>query len=223
MLPCTAQGMDAVRTGNRLVFSRMGDLAFGAQAHGGTAEDGSAERVRAVAAFFDRAGIPYRVVADMRRHLKFMLNVGINRVLAVTGAVTDRSVSGRTRELVLSAMREVVPLAACEGVFGENDIARWMMVGDPLSPRKTLDEPGPRGRATHRAGAVRRHGSGDGASIRTTYRSRPLPTASARSSRWNAPPHGSRGETRDDRPLDFHENDLTTCRSRFPKTGGASR
>ncbi len=200
VLPCTAQGMDAVRTGNRLVFSRMGDLAFGAHSHSGTSKDDSAERVRAVAAFFDRAGVPYRVVADMRRHLwgKFMLNVGINQVLAVTGGgYGSVQCPGEPRELMLSAMREVVPLAACEGVsLGENDIARWMAVVATLSPegKPSMSQDLEAGRPTELglfAGTVlemaRRYG------IDVPFNRMLFDRIRALESLGNAPPHGSEG------------------------------
>lgn len=133
VLPCTVQGMDAVREGTRLVCQNPGWLAFGERP-----ESGQAEQVRRVAALFDRAKVPYRVMPDMRRHLwgKFMLNVGINQVLAVhLGDYGLVQRPGEARDLMVAAMREAAALSVPEGVgLGEQDIVQWLDVVATLAP-----------------------------------------------------------------------------------------
>lgn len=133
ILYCTAQGMDAVKTGNRLTYGHMGYLAFGDRAPGPASDN-----VRRVAAYLGCAGIPYRVVENMARQLwgKFMLNVGINQVIAVNGGNYGTvQQPGLERETMVAAMREVIPLAQKEGVdLAEADIADWLKIVDTLSP-----------------------------------------------------------------------------------------
>lgn len=132
LLYCIAQGMDAVREGNRLTYSHMGILCFGEK-------DGKrSERVRAVSNLFDRARLPYETPSDMLRRYwgKFMLNVGINQAMAVFetdygGMQRD----GEPRRVMTEAMREVIPLAAKEGVtLTEADVTYWLSVVDTLDP-----------------------------------------------------------------------------------------
>jgi len=132
VLPCVAQGMDAVREGSRLTYTHMGILRFGGP------EDGDKDRVEAVSRLFDRCGIAYEVCSDMRRVLwsKFMLNVGVNQAAMLFGVnYGGVQAEGQPRELMLAAMREVIPLAAKEGVrLTEEDVSYWMGVLDNLAP-----------------------------------------------------------------------------------------
>jgi len=133
VLPCTVQGMDAVREGTRLVCQNTGWIAFGERPEGD-----QTEQVRRVAALFDRAELPYRVMPDMRRHLwgKFMLNVGINQVLAIhSGDYGLVQRPGEARDLMIAAMREAAALSVHEGVgLGEQDIDQWLAVVATLAP-----------------------------------------------------------------------------------------
>jgi len=98
---------------------------------------------------------------------------------------------------MLSAMREVVPLAACEGVsLGENDIARWMAVVATLSPegKPSMSQDLEAGRPTELglfAGTVlemaRRYG------IDVPFNRMLFDRIRALESLGNAPPHGSEG------------------------------
>ncbi len=133
VLLCTAQGMDVVKTGNRLTFDHMGYLAIGGREAGS-----QAEAVSRVAEFFDQVTIPYRVIPDMRRHQwgKFMLNVGINQALAVfDGDYGVAQRPGEVRDTVIAAMREVVALSVPENInLGEADIRDWLSIVDTLGP-----------------------------------------------------------------------------------------
>jgi len=133
LLYCVAVGIDAVRQGNRVSFSRQGKLFFG------EAENiHFTERVKRVQSLFDQAEIVYEVPEDMIRTLwwKFMINAGINQASAVLGApysVFQRS--GDARELMESAMREVMAIAQAAGVhLSEADITNWNLFLSSLSP-----------------------------------------------------------------------------------------
>lgn len=133
VLYCVAQGMDAVKAGNRLTYHHMGMLCFGGKNPGE-----SAERVKAVAEFFARVGIPYETSEDMQKRMwgKFMLNVGVNQTAAVYGCPYGRlQEEGPARDLMKLAMREVLALSSREGVgLTEEDIAYWLRILSTLNP-----------------------------------------------------------------------------------------
>ncbi|MFD2233463.1 ketopantoate reductase family protein [Phaeospirillum tilakii] len=127
--------IDAVREGGAVRYSQPGVLVFGEP----VATETPSPRIAALAALFERAGMPTRVPADMRRELwwKFMLNVGVNQLSAVLRAPygTFQSVA-EARDLVRLACREVVAVAAAEGIgLGENDIDSFFPVIDRLDPQ----------------------------------------------------------------------------------------
>jgi len=133
VLPAVAQGMDAVKVGNRLTYAHMGMICFGDRPEGG-----ALEKVRAAARFFDRTGIPYEVQGDMRRRLwgKFMLNVGVNQAVAVFecdyGGVQRE---GPARDAMIAAMREALALSRAEGVgLTEDDLHYWLRILGTLNP-----------------------------------------------------------------------------------------
>ncbi len=134
VLYAVAVGIDAVRQENRITFSQQGKLFFGeAKNHHIT------EHVKRVQSLFDRAGINYETPEDMIRILwwKFMINVGINQASAALGA--PYSVfhnSQEARELMESAMREVITIAKAEGIhLFEEDIENWNSFLSTLSPQ----------------------------------------------------------------------------------------
>lgn len=133
VLPAVAQGMDAVKVGNRLTYAHMGMICFGDRPEGG-----SSEKVRAVARFFEKTGIPHEVPEDMQRRMwgKFMLNVGVNQAVAVFecdyGGVQRE---GPAREAMIAAMREALVLSSAEGVgLTEDDLAYWLRILGTLNP-----------------------------------------------------------------------------------------
>lgn len=124
VLYAVAVGIDALREGNRVTYTRGGKLFFGeAQNRAPT------QRVRRVQDLFERAGILSEVPPDMIRTLwwKFMINVGINQVSAVLGApygVFQRL--EEARELTDAVMREVIALALAQRIaLSEKDITDW--------------------------------------------------------------------------------------------------
>ena len=134
VLYAVAVGIDAVREGNRTTYTTQGKLFFG------EAENRElSPRVRALQALFDRAGIAYETPEDMIRTLwwKFMINVGINQLSAVLRAPYGVfQQSPPARELMETAMREVISVAKAAGVdLKEQDIEDWYSVLSSLSPK----------------------------------------------------------------------------------------
>jgi 2-dehydropantoate 2-reductase len=128
-----AVGIDAVRIGNSVTYSKDGVLFFG---EGEKAAP--SERVRQIKDLFDRAGIVSETPQDMIRTLwwKFMINVGINQTSAILGAPYGVfQQSPHARNLVDSAMREVTAIAAAAGVhIDEDDLKHWNDILSGLLP-----------------------------------------------------------------------------------------
>lgn len=124
VLYCVAQGMDAVKTGNKLTYVHEGMLRFGEK------DDSWSRQVKAVADLFDRAGIRYDVPENMKRALwsKFMLNVGLNQASMVYDAsYGDLQRPGPARDAMIAAMEEVRAISAAEGIdLVEEDVAAWL-------------------------------------------------------------------------------------------------
>ncbi len=125
-----AQGMDATKTNNRVICHHMGQLCFGA------VSDAQIPKVMRVARFFDRCGFPYTIKKDILHHQwgKFMLNVGLNQVVALhRGTYASIQQEGEAREMMISAMREVVELSAYEGIhLREEELEEWLASCDHL-------------------------------------------------------------------------------------------
>lgn len=131
-----AQGMDAVKEGNKLTYHHMGMIRLGKTEQGG--RDNS-EKVNAVGTFFKQTGVQHEVVDDIRRSMwgKLMLNVGVNQAAAVYrcdyGGLHQKGV---IRDTMTAAMREVLVLSEKEGVnLTEKDIEYWLSVLDGLNPQ----------------------------------------------------------------------------------------
>jgi 2-dehydropantoate 2-reductase len=133
VLPAVVVGIDAVRDDNSITYTRRGKIYFG---EAGNRPPGA--RVRRVQALFDRAGIPHETPRDMTRILwwKFMINVGVNQVSAALRApYAAFQAPGETRELMESAMREVVLLASKLHIsLTEADVTEWYAVLRGLNP-----------------------------------------------------------------------------------------
>lgn len=130
-----AQGMDAMKFGNALRYTRQGQL------HIGMTHQAKEENFLALKEFFDRAGVPYIAEEDIlyRMWSKFMLNVGVNQ----TCMVYDTNYAGMLREgepnrTMISAMREVIALANAEGIaLSEKDLNQYMDIIKTLKPEGT--------------------------------------------------------------------------------------
>jgi 2-dehydropantoate 2-reductase len=133
ILYTVAQGMDAVKVGNKLTYDHLGMLCFGDQKPGMISD-----KVKTVAAFFDKIDFPYEIDTNMNKRLwgKFMLNVGVNQTVAVYKSnYGEVQRDGEARETMIAAMREVISLSEYEGAnLTEADLNYWLSVLATLSP-----------------------------------------------------------------------------------------
>ena len=134
VLYAVAVGIDAVRQGNSITYTKEGKLFFGEAKNLVLSE-----RVKRVKSLFDLAGIAHETPDDMMRILwwKFMINVGMNQVSAVLCApYSVFQASQEARELMESAMREVITIAKVAKVYlSEEDIENWYSFLSGLSPQ----------------------------------------------------------------------------------------
>ncbi|MBQ3090827.1 MAG: ketopantoate reductase family protein [Oscillospiraceae bacterium] len=113
VLYSVAVGMDAMRFGDRLTYTKMGMLALGTDR---PEMKGQLERLTR---FFDRAQVPYQVDEDILHRLwgKFMLNVGVNQTCMVFSCTfSDVWREGKERQTMLGAMEEVIAVAGAKGI-----------------------------------------------------------------------------------------------------------
>jgi len=138
VLICISVGIDALRQEGKVTYTTLGTLQFGEAANtqiGGRFSD----RVSRVESALDRAGIPHETPTDMLRVLwwKFMINVGVNQASAIMRAPYGLfHTSPDARAVMFGLMREVLALAACEGIhLEEQDLADWDAFLETLSPQ----------------------------------------------------------------------------------------
>ncbi len=136
VLHVVAQGMDAMRFGSALSYSRAGQLCIGMDS---PEKQGILDMLRE---FLQRAGLAFTVEKDIRRRMwgKFMLNVGINQTCMVFGAGYGKALEkdGLEAMVCISAMREVILLARCEGVeLTEKDLEGYLALIRTLDPQAT--------------------------------------------------------------------------------------
>ena len=133
MLYTISVGIDAVREGNRITYTKPGILYFGEYSN--TELSGKVRRVQEA---FARADIPCQVPEDMKRMLwwKLMINAGINQASAVLRAPYGVfHVSQDARNLMEALMREVIELAGVLGInLVEEDLQKWYGFLMQLSP-----------------------------------------------------------------------------------------
>ncbi len=132
VLYCVAQGMDAMKEGNRISYENMGELLIGPRS------GGQSEMTAAVKEVLEEGQIPVRIPEDIRYALwnKLMLNTGVNQTVAVyEGTYGTVQKEGEPRRTMLAAMEEVRQTAACEGVtLTEADIRGWLTLLESLNP-----------------------------------------------------------------------------------------
>jgi len=134
MIYCVAQGMDALRIGNRLEYQHAGELRIGLPKE----LSANAPRLKAVEELFSRTGVPFKSETDIihRMWSKWMLNVGVNQVVMTEcGSFGTVQCEGPARERMKNAMREVVALSQAEGTgLTEKDLAEYVALIDTLNP-----------------------------------------------------------------------------------------
>ena len=134
ILPCVAQGMDAVKVGNSLCYHHTGMICFGS-----AVANEKNDKAEAVGRFFKEMNIPYELVADMPKRLwgKFMLNVGVNQTAAVFECdYGGLQKSGPIRDTMVAAMEEALALSAKEHIgLTHADLDYWLHILDGLNTR----------------------------------------------------------------------------------------
>lgn len=124
--------IDAMRNGNEVQVLGKYKIVFGEKDN-----HAYSEKVEAVKELFSRAKINYDVPENMLRSMwtKFMMNVGINPLSALLRANYGVFQKNKyAREIMISAMREVVKLSKKAGInLDENDIEGCVKVLDNCS------------------------------------------------------------------------------------------
>lgn len=132
ILHCIAQGMDAVRLGNRLTCSHKGELRIGSP------DPALSSYVRETEKLLKEANVPCAVEEDILHRLwgKWMLNVGVNQVVMVTeGTYATVQRPGEARDTMIAAMKEVISLSRCAGTgVTEEDLKFYVNLLDTLNP-----------------------------------------------------------------------------------------
>lgn len=125
--------IDAIRADNEVVNTVDGEIHFGEADNAVISEE-----VQAVADCFNVAEIKNIVFPDMIRMVwkKFMLNVGVNQITAVTGAPYGKVTSIETNlTLFREAMTEVLTIAKVSGIdLREEDIEEFVELMSRFSP-----------------------------------------------------------------------------------------
>ena len=127
-----AQGMDAMKFGAALTYTKFGELRIGVQT------PDQADRLKAMTDFLDRAKIAYVAEDDILHRLwgKFMLNVGVNQTcMAYETTYSGTLTPGEAHDTMVGAMREVIALAKAEHVnLTEQDLEDYIRLLETLSP-----------------------------------------------------------------------------------------
>ena len=134
VLYAIAEGMDPIRNGHNLDYTRMGSVRIGIDEDTKEKKD----KLRKLLELFDRTGFPYIPEEDVMQRLwsKFMLNVGVNQVLMIhEGNYDTIQKPGPARDLMIDAMKEVVQLAEKENIkITQADIDYYVALIDTLNP-----------------------------------------------------------------------------------------
>ena len=113
MIYTVAQGMDAMKFGNELKYTQMGELRIGAKL------PQQEKNVEAVSKYFDEIQMPYQKDADIMHRIwgKFMLNVGVNQTCMTYGTNYAGVLrEGEAHDTMIAAMEEVIALGNAEGI-----------------------------------------------------------------------------------------------------------
>ncbi|MFA9398168.1 MAG: ketopantoate reductase family protein [Clostridiaceae bacterium] len=126
-------GIDAVRDGNKVDYSKFGNLTFGDK-------DNStySNNVLAIKNYFDKSKVPYVIPSDMLNSMwwKFMVNVGVNQASSILKA--NYGVFQKSKEanaLLHMIMNEVIEISKHVGAnLNQSDIEKWDKILNSLSP-----------------------------------------------------------------------------------------
>ena len=133
MIYTVAQGMDAMKFGSKLTYTKMGELRIG------VILEEQKKNLETVKEFFDEIRMPYTIEEDILYRIwgKFMLNVGINQTCLAFetnygGTLKENSEENKT---MLAAMREVITLANAKGIpLSEKDLEYYIEIVKTLLP-----------------------------------------------------------------------------------------
>lgn len=132
LIDTVAVGMDAMKFGEKLIYTKAGRLCIGAK------ETCEQENLRAVKAYFDEISIPYTEDADIVHRMwgKFMLNVGINQTcMAYETDYQGCLKPGEPNRTMIAAMREVIAVGRAKKVMlEEKDLNEYIAILKTLSP-----------------------------------------------------------------------------------------
>ncbi len=132
LVHCVALGMDAMREGTHLTYTKKGKLQIG------IVDEKQKPALLRVARFFDRIEMPYSIEEDILHAMwgKFLLNVGINQTCMVYETTYQGALETPAYfEAMTAAMREVIAIAHKEGVrLTEEDVKRYLKVLRTLQP-----------------------------------------------------------------------------------------
>lgn len=125
--------IDAIRKDIGVVNTVDGEIYFGEADNTVVSEE-----VHAVKNCFDNAGIQNIIFPDMIRTIwkKFMLNVGVNQVTAVTGAPYGKVTGiGTNLQLFRDAMKEVLAIGKAKNIdLREEDVEEFVELMSHFSP-----------------------------------------------------------------------------------------
>lgn len=133
MLYSMCMAIDALREDGKVSYTNLGQIYYGEKEN-----KTLSPKVKAVKEAFDEVGIETVIPENMWEKLwwKFMINVGANQVSAVlTTPYGELRSMKETKELMASAMKEVIAVAKEEGVnLREEQITEFFKVLQQLSP-----------------------------------------------------------------------------------------
>lgn len=129
MVPAFIVKTDAGKVGNRITYSSSGVIVYG------EADRTKTARLKTIAELFSAVDMGYRIEDDILKEQwwKYMVNIGMNQVSAVMGAVNGVfSANAEIRALAGMAMHEAVLVAQAKGIGLVDDMIPGVfeMVGE---------------------------------------------------------------------------------------------
>jgi len=119
-----ALGMDAVRESNQLTYSSRGKLLIGSKDN-----NRKNSELLALGRLMDSCGLHFEIPEDIQRSIwwKWMINIGVNQVSAVTGATYGVfHTNPDIQALMEEAMLETIKVAQASRIdLREEDISNW--------------------------------------------------------------------------------------------------
>lgn len=127
-----AQGMDAMKFGTSLKYTKEGQLLLG------ITDFKQKDKLDKLTSFFNQAKINYEVKGDILHSMwaKFMLNVGINQTcMAYNTNYSGALMPGEANDTLIAAMKEIIELSHYEGVdLTETDLKHYIEIIRTLAP-----------------------------------------------------------------------------------------